>query len=596
MNSKFSLWIVPAASLLVSFALYANTIGGQFVYDDYIFHTRPELREPAYLPKVWLQSYLPGNPDDGTYRPLSIFSFSLSYIVFGESPVSFHIVNILLNGLVVFLTYILIYRLFQNQILAALTALIFAFLPIHTEVVAYIKSRDELLGAVFALLAWLMFLKATEDKLSYIKLAASGLLFFISSLAKETLFILPALFLSVFWILQKPKLALLFKSSFAFLAFGFIYMLMRYAALGKAAFGYNSASFVINPLNQAELPIRLMTAFKMAFIYIQKIIFPANLSATHAYNHLELVTNPIQGPEFFLGILSLAILLFLIFYKKTRLTPLGLGALIFLIPYFMVSRFVFTAGELFTERWMYLPSMGISLIAAFLFLKFYNFKKWLFLIFLGSILALYSFIAIQRNIVWTSRQNLFEGMIRDAPNSIQGHLNLAGIYLEKNDLNLAKKHAKIASDIYEDHPYILNLKSIIAVKEGNLEEAARLLLKSKQIDPTLTQTYQYLAGVYFAEKRYQETAEIALLALRIFPQPQTKDIITYSASLAKLGKFPESLAVLEKYLGFETQIPQARFILAINLYKLGRIAEAEKYFDWDNNLTKEEKIKAIEEF
>ena len=121
MLNKIPWWVILAASLLVSFALYANTIKGDFVYDDSLFNSRVELRNPKHLAKVWTESYIPSNPGDGTYRPLSIFSFSLSYIIFGESPLSFHIINILSNGLVVFLVYALIHKLFQNKILAIFT-------------------------------------------------------------------------------------------------------------------------------------------------------------------------------------------------------------------------------------------------------------------------------------------------------------------------------------------------------------------------------------------------------------------------------------------------------------------------------------------
>jgi hypothetical protein len=94
MSSK-SLIILFLSSVLFSFALYGNTIKNEFVYDDLFFVRRSELRQPSSLINVWQQSYLPNNQTAVAYRPLPVFTFALNYVLFGESPVSFHIFNII---------------------------------------------------------------------------------------------------------------------------------------------------------------------------------------------------------------------------------------------------------------------------------------------------------------------------------------------------------------------------------------------------------------------------------------------------------------------------------------------------------------------
>ena len=203
-NRKFWLFLIGAVAL--SFLLYGNSLKGGFVYDDNFFADRPELRDSSSLLRVWTEPYLPQNLAAGLYRPLAVFSFALNFILFGESPVSFHLVNIILNGIVIFLVFLLVLKIFGDRKLASIAALFFAFLPIHTESVAFIKSRDEILATLFAIWSWLLFISATEggNRLNWKKIAQSTLLFLLAVFSKELIIIVPALFLAVFWIRPAP--------------------------------------------------------------------------------------------------------------------------------------------------------------------------------------------------------------------------------------------------------------------------------------------------------------------------------------------------------------------------------------------------------
>ena len=132
-----NLLLIFLGIIAIRFALYGSSIGGDFIYDDTYFSDRTELKSSEHLTQIWLEPYLPDNPDAGSYRPFAVFSFSTNYIIFGSSPVIFHIINIILNALVIYLIFLLVYRLFNNRNLALFSAIFFAFLPIHTEAVAF---------------------------------------------------------------------------------------------------------------------------------------------------------------------------------------------------------------------------------------------------------------------------------------------------------------------------------------------------------------------------------------------------------------------------------------------------------------------------
>ena len=305
--------------IVLSFCLYANSIKGNFVYDDFFFADRQELKNSGHFDNLWLESYIPDNNTAGAFRPLTIFSFALNFNLFGGSTTSFHITNIVLNGLNSFLLFLIIFQLFKNLKLAAISAVIFMFFPIHTQAVAFIKSRDELLGTFFVLSSWLVFLRAMRLENDFKRILASSLLFFLALLSKEHFIIVPAVFIFIQYCLGKPRLIGLLKIAICYLPVTLIYFTMRYATLGKYTFGNTILLFVINPLQNATFPAKIWTPFKIAYIYISETFIPHNLSATYSFNHLTLVVNPFTSPSVLLGILMLTILIVLIFSKKLRI-------------------------------------------------------------------------------------------------------------------------------------------------------------------------------------------------------------------------------------------------------------------------------------
>lgn len=547
-------------SLLVSFLLYANTIKGDFVYDDSLILGQKELRQPFSFAKIWTNPSFSDDISIGVYRPLSLFSFALNFVIFGNSPVSFHIVNIILNGLMIFLVFLMIFSIFKDKVLAIFSSLLFAFLPIHTEAVAFIKARDDILSATLLLLSWLIFIKAIKDvpTLNYKLITVSSLVFLLAVLAKEFAIIAPVLFLAVFWIQNRPSVKKLFFSGLIFFINSIIYLGLRYYVLKEYAFGRNVLAFITNPLGFSSLAERFFTAFKIVFVYISKVFLPYNLSATYHYNHLSTVTNFFNSWQAILGLAFISVLIFLALSKKYRSTPLGIGAMIFFVPYFMFSKFLFNAGELVSERWVYLPSLGLIIIAAYIFTKIYQYKKFLAIILLTLILVAFSFVIVNRNRIWLSREALAKSMIEDAPNSVRGHLMLASWAYGNNDIQTAKIETRAAYDIYKNDAMIITFLGRLAAAEEKFSIAENIFLTAIKTMPSYAPAHVLYALTLTKEKRYQESIEH--VQSNFLKYPQNRDY---------------------------------RFVMAINYYHLGEINKARIFFDAIPGTTELEKIKFL---
>src|SRR3989344_8646536 len=128
--------IAAVLALVISFVLFGNGIGGDFVFDDTVVIVgNPFIDETLDgFWEIFTDPYFAYQPRPGLYRPLTIASYSLNAFTFGSSPVSFHVVNILLHALVSFLVFVLIYKL-KGKVAAFAGFLFFMFLPIHVEAV-----------------------------------------------------------------------------------------------------------------------------------------------------------------------------------------------------------------------------------------------------------------------------------------------------------------------------------------------------------------------------------------------------------------------------------------------------------------------------
>jgi tetratricopeptide (TPR) repeat protein len=138
----------------------------------------------------------------GHYAPLTWLSFSLDAWLWGPGPFGFHLTNLVLHVLNAGLFYALARALIGRAstltepslgLGAASAALVFAVHPMRAETVAWLTERRGVLSGLFALLAVLAYLRATQGRTGRrLALAGSVAAFLLALLAKESSLILPA--------------------------------------------------------------------------------------------------------------------------------------------------------------------------------------------------------------------------------------------------------------------------------------------------------------------------------------------------------------------------------------------------------------------
>ncbi|MGI8893890.1 MAG: glycosyltransferase family 39 protein, partial [Bacteroidia bacterium] len=152
---------------IFSFLLYANTLGHNYTVDDVTVITSNKIVQKGVdgIGEIFSTPYRKGYWDrnENMYRPLSVVMFALEWEMAPNKPWLGHLMNVLLYSLTGFLIFYALAGLLNNYknhlAIAFASAMLFAAHPIHTEVVANIKSRDEILALLFCVLSGFSFVK-----------------------------------------------------------------------------------------------------------------------------------------------------------------------------------------------------------------------------------------------------------------------------------------------------------------------------------------------------------------------------------------------------------------------------------------------------
>ena len=461
-------------SLTLSFILFGNSLRGTYTLDDNpVINDREVLESLEKLPEIFTSTWHPKQPWTGTYRPLTLVSFALNNFIFSkDNTFGFHLVNIFLHALNVFLIFKVVSQ-FSSKRIAYLSALLFMFMPIHSESVSSIVGRKELLGLFFVLLSLLWFFKK--------KYFVSSSAFFLALLANEFSISL-LLLMGILLLIQTESFLRSIKPSLYYITPLPIYFLLRYITLKQYAFGGGFIDPVINPLIFVSIKERIFTALSHLYLYIQKTFYPLNLSPDYSFNQIPTVQNIFHSYQALLGLLFLiGFILLFIFSKK----ELKIALTLFLAPYVVMSNLFFITTGAFAERWWYLPSFGLAVLVAFGFDKIINNYKTLrpYLYSLGIIILIwYSLLTIEQNRVWLNNRNLFIYAAEASPNSVGARSNLAAVYLEEERFAEAREEVEYALSVYDKHPPALNILGKLNWKDIRYKDAEVAFKKALEFD------------------------------------------------------------------------------------------------------------------
>jgi protein O-mannosyl-transferase len=181
--------------LLAVFAVYWPALNGQFLWDDLLVVRRnPLVTGEMSLGAIWFHIDF----------PLTYVAFWLEWLAWGNHPVGYHVVNVLLHAASALLLWRLLARL---QIPAPwLAAMLFAVHPLCVASVAWISELKNTLSLPFFLLSLLLYLQSDSNprisdfgfRIST-RYCLSLLAFLLALLAKTSTVMLPFVLVACAW-------------------------------------------------------------------------------------------------------------------------------------------------------------------------------------------------------------------------------------------------------------------------------------------------------------------------------------------------------------------------------------------------------------
>ncbi len=533
-------WLIPI--LLVAILVFANSLGGEFTYDDNRQIERNPLIQDASLYGKALTSDVWAFKGDGNltasnyYRPTFVAWLILNFAVFGSNPFGWHLLNILLHTGVCAMAFLLLRRWNVSPILAFAITLIYGVHPIHTESVAWISGSPDLLFSL-TLLSSFWFAENIAQKYTFkdaknkkvivntsLDLVFSLLLFSLALGSKEVGMLCFPLFFLIFAKSMNRQNAI--RLTIPFLICSGLFFVARWIALGAISMPVEQGT----PLAQAILSVPEMFIF-----YLRQAVFPFWIGANYP---LRPVTG-IASVEFILPIIvsTAAIGLLWLLAKRGFIERLGF-AIFFLTLLPAMNATVFPTEQIVHDRYLYLPLLGfLMMLLPYLMeiLEKYAKEKSrsIFLIVILSISAALAARTLIYNQVWTSNLALWSDAVKVDPQSSLNWLQLGSVLTEKEKTDEAITAYNNSLDIKPSAlAYMGQARNFVARNKN--EEAvfnAKTVLEMPEdnVNPyALYQTYEILTIALVNQKKYGEAQKYLYEARKNLP-------IYYAALTEKLA-------------------------------------------------------------
>ena len=494
----------------------------------------------------------------GRYRPLSIVTFAIEHSLFGENWQVRHFFNVVwfLASLVAML-YFLRLVVFPNKLdVAFLTTLLFAIHPIHTEVIANVKSRDEIMSLLFILLTLIYSFQYSQNPRIKNNLFKGLGFFFLSLLSKEYAITLVVIIPIMIYLFSKREID--FSETIGkvvpFVIVVVVYLIIRFSIVVIKADVKND-EVLNNPYLFAHGSQVIATKISNLFSYIKLLFVPYPLSADYSYNQI-----PYKSLSHWSVWASLATHLGMLYmgikwFKERH--PLAFAVAFYFGMLALVANIVFDIGATMGERLIYHSSFGFCMIIAYYIIQLFEKQKQVALAICIALTAVGGYATIQRNSDWKNDITLFTKDVETVPFSalangnagarwidlsempenkakqqeylnkalgylnksitihpkyVNSYLNLGLTYYKLGDLQKAKQSWDKAKEMYPNNPYLKQFYPLLTNgylsqcmelgKQQKLAEAIDCMKNALQVDGNNAEIWYNLGGAYFTVKDY----------------------------------------------------------------------------------------------
>ncbi|MDW8418226.1 MAG: tetratricopeptide repeat protein [Chitinophagales bacterium] len=601
-----------------SFLIYSNTLYNLYAIDDVIVLTDNKFTKKGlagikdHLTHDMFEGFFGERGaklvSGGRYRPLSMISLTIEYeitrklkgdprqviddknIIIGSendpylSPKLSHFINVLLFGLTCVLLYHVLRKILPAQPawrtplgdlgIAFFASLLYAAHPVHTEAVANIKGRDEVMCMFFslgALYAAIQYVKTQRT----VHIVWGTFVFFLALMSKENaitfLAVVPMVY--YFFLHRQAKTTHYIWSIGLYTLATALFLALRKMNTQSGVFD-ESPEILNNPFVGATFAQRIATAIYIFMRYYWVMLFPVQLTHDYYYNQIPII-GP-GDPKFLFSLLITAALLMYAFWNVKKRDVGAFSILFFFATFSVASNILFTVGVLMNERFIYMSSLGFCILLAYCLLRLLRPAKTPAVILL-LIATLYSVKTYSRNFDWLDSFTLFRRDVKYSPNSAKIQTSLGGDLTKAADFGVKalRDSGMIRRYLLDLNPnlseaYLANVEALpdSSLRQLLLDSSIMHLRKAIEIYPTHSNAFLLLGNALY--KRYNDPK----MVIDIYQKANAYRVGGYYDAYFNLGivyndiNQPDSaIANLRRALAMKPEVPECKFLLAQNFAK-----------------------------
>jgi tetratricopeptide (TPR) repeat protein len=543
-DRRIASWAV-AIAFAAGFLAYANTLGHGFVWDDSILLDQ-KIRFYRGPLDVFLEP--PVLPSFKVYRPLTFGSYYLDQILWSRNPLGFHLTSVLLHAVNSALVYALAAALGCASGPALWASLLFAVHPVHTEAVAWIACRADLLATTFAILTILAFLRY-RARGGWAALTAVAVSSFAAIASKETGAAVPLLVLAVPGARfsesdesNRPDRSVwlgLLASACGLLAYWVLRPADRSPDLSPSAFAPSGLGSLIGAFG----------------FYVARTFVPLGLTA-------YMPEAPGGGAMSFLAAVGVALAVALLFAPPAAQSIRRFGTLWFLLA-LAPPLLVVVSGMLVTkvsERYLYLPSVGLCLlVASALSLRPRSLSTRRAAVAMAAGLAALTLVTVSRNLAWRDEITLWSRVVSHETRFALPYMNLGLALADAGRFDEAERAYRAAlaarADDTGTRDTYVNLGHL-QLRRGSMDEAAELFTRANAIAPH--------ASAYYG--------------LGVVARTRARAKLAAGDRGAAAQEFARARAALEAALAINLRHYKSHYVLASVLYQTGDMMGAVEHY------------------
>lgn len=456
---------------VVALFQYGNTFEHDYAWDDAIVITgNSRVQQGLSDPSEFFRNIKSNEIQHRYgYRPISLISFALDIELSEMTPKTGHVMNVLYYAFLCCLIFYFLKRMFPEKgtLFSIIVVGLFLIHPVHVEVVANIKSRDEILAMIFGILSMIFFLNFLENqKRNYLYEALTLLALVLSFLSKENGITFVGILLLIAYFKNSERIKSIMKFGLPIIG-GVLLLAIRFYVYSDSmfenqatelleTFQYREDGFLGNPLTDATGFMQILpNVLNILIKDLGLLLFPITLVHDYGFSHSTIVawSNPlvIVSLVFHLGLIYVVIREF----KKKSI--LLFGILFYFITLSVYLHIIQVGPDYMGERFLFISSLGFLIAIVILIERiskasfnsdsepiWKNGKAKVAFTIIGIFFLLGFVKTINRNKAWENNRVLFETDLLALKDCARTQYNYASMLHEEYYKNPTKaKQEKI---------------------------------------------------------------------------------------------------------------------------------------------------------